>query len=104
MPPEDEPMPTLLGDVVICPEVAWRQAPEHTGTYHDELALLVVHGILHLLGMDHEQEAEAEAMERHEQDLLDRFHREAAPAVPSTAAPDATDAVADAGSSAGSPP
>ncbi len=33
-------MPLLIGDVVICPEVAWRQAPEHTGSYDDELALL----------------------------------------------------------------
>jgi probable rRNA maturation factor len=75
MPPDDEPMPTLLGDVVICPAVAWRQAPEHAGSYDDELALLVVHGILHLLGMDHEEGAEAVVMERHEQELLDRFHR-----------------------------
>jgi probable rRNA maturation factor len=85
MPPDDEPMPTLLGDVVICPEIAWRQAPEHAGTYDDELALLVVHGILHLLGMDHEEEAEAEVMERRENELLDRFHRGAA----------GTDAIAD---------
>ena len=43
----------LLGDVVICPAVAARNAPDHAGTYDDEMALLVVHGILHLLGMDH---------------------------------------------------
>src|ERR1700677_1865319 len=33
--------PTLLGDVVICPAVAYRNAPDHAGTYEDELALLV---------------------------------------------------------------
>ena len=37
---EIEDMPLLIGDVVICPEVAWRQAPEHAGAYEDELALL----------------------------------------------------------------
>ncbi len=66
--------PVLLGDVVICPEVAWRNAPDHAGSYDDEIALLLVHGILHLLGMDHELEAEAEAMEAREQELLAALH------------------------------
>lgn len=69
-----EEMPVLLGDVVICPEVAWNNAPEHAGSYDDELALLLVHGILHLFGMDHELEAEAEQMESLERELLGRFH------------------------------
>jgi probable rRNA maturation factor len=69
-PEELEEMPLLIGDVVICPEIAWRQAPEHAGSYDDELALLVVHGILHLLGMDHEEDEEAAAMEALEQQLL----------------------------------
>ena len=43
----------LLGDVVICPAVAAAQASEHAGTLDDELALLVVHGVLHVLGHDH---------------------------------------------------
>jgi len=66
---------TLLGDVVICPEVASRNAVEHGVSLDDEIALLVVHGLLHLLGMDHEEEAEAERMEAVEQQLLARFHR-----------------------------
>ena len=65
----------LLGDVVICPAVAARNAVDHGVTVEDELALLVVHGILHLLGMDHEVDAEAERMERREQQLLSRFYR-----------------------------
>ena len=73
-PPEPGDLPMLLGDVVICPAVAHRQAPEHAGTYEDELALLLVHGILHLLGMDHIDEAEAEAMEKRERELLAQFH------------------------------
>jgi probable rRNA maturation factor len=65
----------LLGDVVICPAVAARNAVEHEVTVDDELALLVVHGILHLLGMDHELDEEAERMEQREQQLLSRFYR-----------------------------
>jgi probable rRNA maturation factor len=72
---EEEEAPTLLGDVVICPAVAARNAPEHAGTYDDEMALLIVHGLLHLLGMDHEESDEAEAMEAKEQELLGRHHR-----------------------------
>ncbi len=66
---------TLLGDVVICPAVAARNAPSTRCPLDDELALLLVHGILHLLGMDHEKDAEAERMEALEQQLLDRFYR-----------------------------
>ena len=64
----------LLGDVVICPAVAIRNAADHAGTYDDELALLIVHGILHLMGMDHEDDDEAEAMEARERELLGKFH------------------------------
>jgi probable rRNA maturation factor len=73
---EPSDLPTVLGDVVICPSVAKRNAPQHAGTYDDELALLVVHGVLHLLNMDHEDDAEAEVMERREQDLIAKFHRQ----------------------------
>ncbi len=66
--------PLLLGDVVICPAVAAANAPGHAGTYDDELALLVVHGVLHVLGMDHADTAEVAAMQRRERELLDRFH------------------------------
>lgn len=71
---EASEVPIVLGDVVLCPSVAQRQAPEHAGTYDDEMALLVVHGILHLLGMDHADDKGAEAMERRERELLERFH------------------------------
>lgn len=67
--------PVLIGDVVICPDVAFANAPEHAGTYEDELALLLVHGILHVLGRDHEVEEEAEEMEARERELLSAFHR-----------------------------
>jgi probable rRNA maturation factor len=70
--PDDQPL--LLGDVVICPAVAARQAPSHAGSYDDELALLLVHGILHVLGMDHAVEDERVAMQARERELLDQFH------------------------------
>lgn len=75
VPGEATDLPTLLGDVVICPAVAARNAPGHAGTYDDEMALLLVHGILHLMGMDHVDDEEAAEMERREQELLDKFHR-----------------------------
>jgi probable rRNA maturation factor len=75
LPSEPADLPLLLGDVVICPAVAHRNAPDHAGTYDDEVALLLVHGILHLMGRDHDDEAEAEAMEARERELLERFHK-----------------------------
>ena len=74
---EEEPVPMLLGDVVVCPAVARRQAEEHAVEAEDELALLVVHGLLHLLGMDHLESDEAERMEHRERLLLSRFWRPA---------------------------
>jgi probable rRNA maturation factor len=74
--PESNDPPNLLGDVVVCPAVAARNAPDHAGTYDDEMALLVVHGILHILGMDHIDNDEAEAMEARERELLELFHRQ----------------------------
>lgn len=73
--PEGDEAPLLLGDVVLCPSVAARQAPEHAATVDDELALLVVHGVLHVLGYDHAEEDEASRMQARERQLLDQFHR-----------------------------
>lgn len=67
-------LPLLLGDVVVCPAVAARQAPEHAGTLDDELALLVVHGVLHVLGHDHAEAAETAVMRAHEVRLLEAYH------------------------------
>ena len=50
--------PTLLGDVIVCPTVAGRQAVEHGMPADDEIALLVVHGVLHLLDYDHAEPEE----------------------------------------------
>ncbi len=77
----------LLGDVVVCPAVAARNAEAHGVGYEDEVALLVVHGLLHLLGMDHAEDDEAERMERLERKLLARHYRPPAGTAPEGAPP-----------------
>jgi probable rRNA maturation factor len=58
---DNEPVPGLLGDVVLCPEVAEKQARDAGHPTADELRLLTTHGLLHLLGYDHaEPDEEAE--------------------------------------------
>ena len=70
----------LLGDVVVCPEYAAAQAADHAGAGHDggladELALLVVHGVLHVLGYDHACDEDAAVMRDRERRLLAAHHR-----------------------------
>jgi probable rRNA maturation factor len=72
-------VPVLLGDVVICPSVAREQAPTHAGTLDDELALLVVHGVLHVLGYDHATSDDAVAMRARELELLVAHHWDGPP-------------------------
>ncbi len=72
--PADPGVPLLLGDVVVCPAVAAEQAPGHAGTLEDELALLVVHGILHVIGWDHATDDETAAMQAKERELLEACH------------------------------
>jgi probable rRNA maturation factor len=66
-------VPMLLGDVVVCPSVAARYAVEHDRTTDEEIRLLVVHGMLHVLGMDHADEAETAVMQARERALLEGF-------------------------------
>jgi probable rRNA maturation factor len=76
----DEPGhgPALLGDVVLCPVVAGTQAAQAGHTLDDELHLLTVHGILHLLGYDHAEPDDEREMFRLQNDLLDRWRDTAA--------------------------
>jgi probable rRNA maturation factor len=62
--------PVALGDVVIAPEVAEAQAAEYGHTVEEELNLLLVHGILHLLGYEHDADEDAEAMQQRERAIL----------------------------------
>jgi probable rRNA maturation factor len=66
--------PESLGELVICPQVIVRQAKEHGLLVKEELAYMVLHGILHLLGYDHElSEKDAKAMFRLQDALFEKL-------------------------------
>ncbi len=60
----------VLGDLVICAPVVAREAVEQDKTVRAHWAHMVVHGCLHLLGYDHENERDAQEMERRERQIL----------------------------------
>ncbi len=62
--------PLLVGDVVISVETAARQAQDYGHSLERELAYLCVHGVLHLLGYDHEEETDRAAMREREEAIL----------------------------------
>lgn len=70
----------MLGDIVICPEVAAAQAAAAGHDLGDELLLLTTHGVLHLLGYDHEEPEEREAMFSLQRELLSGYLGRPAPA------------------------
>lgn len=70
---DDDSVPVHLGDVMVCPQVAARQAPDHTGSLPAELSLLVIHGVLHVLGHDHAEPAETARMRGRERQHLARL-------------------------------
>ena len=70
---QDTEEPVLLGDVVLCPAVAARNAAEYESAVDRELELLLVHGLLHLLGYDHVDTEEEEAMRFRQSELIERF-------------------------------
>jgi probable rRNA maturation factor len=76
---DNEPEPGLLGDVVLCPEVARKQAAAAGHSTADELYLLTTHGILHLLGYDHAEPEEHEEMFGLQKQLLDLWHKRVPP-------------------------
>jgi probable rRNA maturation factor len=64
--------PDSLGELVLCPEVLKKQSKEHGLTFQMELGYMVLHGVLHLLGYDHEiGEAEAREMFELQDDLFE---------------------------------
>ena len=76
LPPDEEPY--ILGDIVICPDVAREQAGESGNSVTDEIDLLLVHGFLHLRGYDHVKPAEARSMRHRERKILGEFRKESA--------------------------
>ena len=71
MPP-GEPLP--LGEVIVSYPQAQRQAEERGGRLEHELALLIVHGVLHLVGYDHLEPHDTELMQSREQEALKRLN------------------------------
>ena len=69
-PPAMPGAPRLLGDIVIAHETTAREAKAEGKPFADHLGHLAVHGFLHLLGYDHESDADAEVMERLEREIL----------------------------------
>jgi probable rRNA maturation factor len=72
-----EPLPgertAVLGDIVLCPSVVATEAKEQGKKLRDHFAHLTVHGVLHLLGFDHKDEADALRMEDQERLVLATF-------------------------------
>jgi len=71
--------PMAIGDVIVCPDVARAQAEERGIPLDDELALLVVHGTLHLFGYDHAEPDDTARMQARERSLLASFAAGTAP-------------------------
>ena len=70
---DNEPTPGLLGDIVLCPEVAEKQAVAAGHSTAHELDVLTTHGILHLLGYDHAEPEEHEEMFGLQSELLEAW-------------------------------
>ncbi|WP_353066648.1 rRNA maturation RNase YbeY [Arcanobacterium hippocoleae] len=70
VPPGVEPQAGVLGDIVICPAVAAKQARRSGHATMEEILLLATHGILHLLGFDHAEETERKVMFTLQRQLL----------------------------------
>jgi len=63
-------METQVGEIIIAPEFVSRRCKENEWDISDELAMLVIHGALHLLGWDHKEESQTEKMRHLESELL----------------------------------
>lgn len=68
-----EGIPRFLGDIIISVKKAEEQAVEYGHSFERELGFLAVHGLLHLLGYDHETEEEEKVMFDRQRDILNEF-------------------------------
>lgn len=73
IPPEIELDVPLLGDIIICAPVIAKEALQQEKTLKGHWAHMVIHGVLHLLGYDHESEEDAKVMEEKEVALLEQL-------------------------------
>lgn len=73
MEDDEDDASLLLGDIVVCPEVADKNATEYGRSLSEEIETLVVHGTLHLLGYDHQNEEERTAMDARTREIISDF-------------------------------
>lgn len=66
--------PRFLGEILICPQQAKKQAGDYDNTFEQEVLKLALHGFLHLLGYEHHQEKVAKKMEALEVKILNQFY------------------------------
>lgn len=69
----EEEVPTILGDIIISVPKAKEQAEEYNHSFEREVGFLAVHGLLHLLGYDHETEEEEKEMFQKQKDILNAY-------------------------------
>lgn len=75
---DEDPPQGLLGDIVLCPEIAKNQGDQAGHSMDDELHLLTVHGVLHLLGYDHAEPDEEREMFGLQREILESWRAERA--------------------------
>ncbi|MDA2918508.1 rRNA maturation RNase YbeY [Desulfobacterota bacterium AH_259_B03_O07] len=68
--PQDGPDSSLLGDIIISIETAVRRSNMHNMKLQDEINILIIHGVLHLLGYNHKRKTEAREMREKESELF----------------------------------
>lgn len=64
----------MIGDIVICDDIAHAQAEEYNHSYEREICYLIVHGMFHLLGFDHETDEDKIVMRTYEEATLRKYH------------------------------
>jgi len=67
---KDSRLPTSLGDIIVCTQVAQEQAQEYGHSLERELSFLVIHGLLHLAGYDHITPQDEQIMRQLQRDIL----------------------------------
>ena len=69
--------PGMVGDIVLCPDFAVQQAKDAGHSLQEELELLTVHGVLHLLGYDHRESEEKKVMFGLQEEFLEKWRSKA---------------------------